>query len=826
MPKLTIDEREIEVPEGTKVIEAAERLGIMIPRFCYHPALGSVGACRVCAVKCLQGPFKGVQMSCMLDAQDGMVVSTTDPEAVDFRRHVIEWLMLHHPHDCPVCDEGGHCLLQDMTISGGHGRRRYEGRKRTYPDQDLGPLVQHEMNRCIHCYRCSRFYQEFAGYRDLGAMQIANRTYFGRFASGPLESPFAGNLSDLCPTGVYTDKPSRYKGRRWDYERTPAVCINCALGCHTVVNARYREVVRQEARFSPAVNGHFICDRGRFGFYYAELPDRPMTARVDGKEYPPAEGLQEAAARLDAVASRRGPNAVACLGGLRSSLETQAALHRLCRERGWQGPAFFTSESVKRRTMAAAALPADLALSLGEIESADAVVVMGADPLNEAPMLALALRQAHRRGAAVTVIDPRPIRLPLDFTHIAASPETLVNALGWLCRETIAGAAAASLSAAAKSFHQALDDATVPFEAALEPVAADLRGRQRPAIVCGTSLAADDLPRMAVEGVRLLRAGGQSAGLFYVLPRAGAFGAALLSGPAWEAVVAGIENGTVRALLVVETDPGDEFPDGLRLAAALKKLDLLVVCDDLDTAIGRRATVHLPAATAYESGGHFVNQEGRLQYVPAVSNGLSILQTGGGGHPPRTYDAPVPGNGRPPTWQALAILGGPGASDSAPLDYLAATRPGLPLAEALASSGDEGRRLLHTTTETYRFDPTQADRKTPPDGLQLVLSDWTFGSEALSVRSPCLAPLTPAPCAFLHPEDAAALGLSEDTPATITTERGRLTVAVRVTDRMAGGLLVLPRHYQLDWHIFPSEHTVITRDQIAPGKAGSGGETP
>ena len=173
MPKLIIDEQEIEVPEGTKVIDAAEKLGIMIPRFCFHPALGSVGACRVCAVKFLQGPFKGVQMSCMVDAKDGMVVSTTDEEAVDFRKHVIEWLMMNHPHDCPVCDEGGHCLLQDLTIAGGHGIRRFKGKKRTHLDQYLGPLIQHEMNRCIQCYRCSRFYQEFSGYRDLGVMKIA-----------------------------------------------------------------------------------------------------------------------------------------------------------------------------------------------------------------------------------------------------------------------------------------------------------------------------------------------------------------------------------------------------------------------------------------------------------------------------------------------------------------------------------------------------------------------------------------------------------------------------------------------------------------------------
>ncbi|NTV43036.1 MAG: 2Fe-2S iron-sulfur cluster binding domain-containing protein, partial [Syntrophobacteraceae bacterium] len=280
MPRLIIDDMPIEVPAGTKVIDAAEALGIMIPRFCYHEGLGSVGACRMCAVKCLQGPFKGVQMSCMIEAQDGMVVSTTDEEAVAFRRQVIEWLMLNHPHDCPVCDEGGQCLLQDETISGGHGLRRFQGKKRTYHDQYLGELIAHEMNRCIHCYRCSRFYQDYAGYRDLGPLQIASRVYFGRFRDGSLESPFSGNLVDICPTGVYTDKPARFKARRWDLQRTPSVCIHCSLGCNTVANARYREVIRVEARFNEKVNGYFICDRGRFGFPYTNADERPRAARV------------------------------------------------------------------------------------------------------------------------------------------------------------------------------------------------------------------------------------------------------------------------------------------------------------------------------------------------------------------------------------------------------------------------------------------------------------------------------------------------------------------------------------------------------------------
>jgi len=170
MPKLIIDDIPVEVPEGTTVLEAAQSVDIPIPHFCWHPALGKAGACRVCAVKMLDGPVKGVQMSCMLPAMDGMVVSTTDDEAVAMRKSVIEWLMINHPHDCPVCDEGGECQLQDFTIAGGHGIRRYDGRKRTHRNQYLGEFVEHEMNRCIQCYRCARFYQEYAGGTDFGVM--------------------------------------------------------------------------------------------------------------------------------------------------------------------------------------------------------------------------------------------------------------------------------------------------------------------------------------------------------------------------------------------------------------------------------------------------------------------------------------------------------------------------------------------------------------------------------------------------------------------------------------------------------------------------------
>ncbi len=824
MPKLIIDNRKIEVPSGTKVIEAAERLGIMIPRFCYHPALGSVGACRVCAVKVLQGPVKGVQMSCMIDAGDGMVVSTTDEEAIDFRRHVIEWLMLHHPHDCPVCDEGGHCLLQDMTVSGGHGLRRYLGRKRTHTDQYLGPLVQHEMNRCIQCYRCSRFYQEYCGYRDLGVMRLGHRVYFGRQKDGTLESPFAGNLTDICPTGVFTDKPSRFKGRRWDYERTPSVCLNCSLGCHTVVSARYREVVRQEARYSAAVNGDFICDRGRYGFFYVSIPERPRQAEVDGKAANREKALQSAAERLDCIVRQSGPAAVACSGSPRSSLATLAAIDRSSRQRGWHAPSFLMDRSVSARVKTAVSrLEADTAVSLQQVEQADTILVVGADPINEAPMLAVALRQAWRRGARVVVIDPRPVFLPFDFDHLPAAPEEMALGLGMLINGVIEREEIEGLGQEALSFYDSVPEVPLPIKDRLEAVADILRASYRPIVVCGTEVVPDAAPALAADLALLLKAGNRSAGLFYVLPGANAFGAALLSGDqaAFEDVLAAIENKTVRALVLVECDPLRTFADRPRLEKALGSLELLVVMDYLGTETARQADIFLPTTTVYETGGLFVNQEGRLQSAPrAFQGGLSIKTAGDGRHPPRDYAARMPGAEPAAAQQLLATLAGREWSveeDAAWRDWLADSftrRDPLAMVPVLP---EDGVRLLSGAAAGERFSVDWAAAiKGYHDAagrLRLVMVDWTFGTEELSGYSPSLNDVVPSPVVFMHGEDAEKLGLSDGEPVVVSTEIGSVMVDLRVVDNMRAGVLVLPRHHRLDWQQLGSGTIRIAADR-------------
>jgi NADH-quinone oxidoreductase subunit G len=811
MPTLTIDDQQIEVMKGTKVIEAAERLGIMIPRFCYYKPLGSVGACRMCAVKLLHKESKGVQMSCMLDAEDGMIVSTTHPEAVEFRRHVIEWLMLNHPHDCPVCDEGGHCLLQDLTVAGGHGIRRYKGKKRTYRDQDLGIFIQHEMNRCIQCYRCSRFYQEFCGYRDLGVMQIGDRVYFGRFKEGALESPFAGNLADLCPTGVYTDKPSRYKGRRWDYERSPSLCIHCSLGCHTVASARYREMVRLEARYSREVNGYFICDRGRYGFHYNEHPQRPRRAKIDQEEAPWDQAVEAAVEKMARMQTPDGTSMVAAHGSVRTGLETQAMLARLCRRLQWRGPGYFAYPLQEQKVRAAVSrLDERLLVSLREIEGADLVVCVGADPVNEAPMLALALRQAYRKGASVIVIDPRAVFLPLGYEHVPARLADVDRHLHALLKGLVDRKDVEKMGTGALAFYDAASEAELDSKTRdrLASLQTKLQKSRKPVIVCGTEIVPATTPVAAADWALILRSAKGQGGLFYLLPGANAFGGALLAAPgrSFAEVVEEIEQETLRALVLVEADPFRFFPDRERLSKALKKLDLLLVLDYLPSEIARHAHIFLPTRSLYEAGGTFVNQEGRVQYAPrAYRGGLSIVRTGGGDHPPREFRGDIPGNEPRAAWQALAELeAGLAGGQPVSLDGLwqETAEENAVLGRMLdRQGGGAAVRLVpeESAAKPFVHSLEAGDRTRSKARWDLLLVDRTFGTEELSAYSEYVRAVSAPPRLSINAQDAADLGLTTGSRVFLDLDRGPLEIKLQLEEQMARETLVLPRHEQIFW---------------------------
>jgi NADH-quinone oxidoreductase subunit G len=598
MPKLIIDTIPLDVPEGTNVLEAARSIGITIPHFCWHPALGKAGACRACAVKMLEGPVKGIQMSCMLPVQEGMVVSTTDGEAVAMRRVVIEWLMINHPHDCPVCDEGGECQLQDFTIAGGHGIRRYDGLKRTHVNQYLGEYIEHEMNRCIQCYRCIRFYQEYAGGTDFGVMGSSGSVYFGRQQDGPLQSHFSGNLADICPTGVFTDKTARFRARYWDYDMAPSICPGCSLGCSTVPMARYRELLKTTARRNDRVNGWFICDRGRFSNAAVNAPDRPRQALVDGKPADMNEALDALLERLSEFCAVNGADALAVVGSPRMSMEGNIMASRLREVIGSGTLCYFGDLPSSERTLEAASLlNADTGASQEDVRQADLIAVLESDLLAEAPMMALAVRQAWRNGARIFVVGSEgTIDTPEQHLYEAEAVASLVD---------------------------------IPFSEARNPV-----------IICGTNCKGLEYIRtVALRGVKVS----------FILDGPNAFGCALLAReqgamPFSEAVA----GGRIKAVISLEADLPVGLPPEIRVLAA---------ADWLATHLMKRAEIAIPVTSWVEMDGTYVNNEGRAQHFKQVMRpGLPINAAAPELHPPRIHRHDPPGGDMLPSWRVMAEL--------------------------------------------------------------------------------------------------------------------------------------------------------------------------
>ncbi|OOS05051.1 NADH dehydrogenase subunit G [Moraxella cuniculi DSM 21768] len=419
MAVIHIDGKTVEVDGSDNLLAACLSLGIDVPYFCYHPALGSVGSCRQCAVKQYnneedyQAGRGRLVMSCMVAPTNDMYISVNDEEAKNFRKHIVEYLMTNHPHDCPTCEEGGHCHLQDMTYMSGHRQRRYRFTKRTHHNQDLGSFINHEMNRCIACYRCVRFYKDYAGGKDFGVYASNNRVYFGRETDGQFESEFSGNLTEVCPTGVFTDKThsDRYN-RKWDMQYAPSVCHGCSTGCSISAGERYGELRRIENRYNPDVNGYFLCDRGRFGYGYVNRADRPTSPY---QNTPTGKIQLDAEAALDKViALLRGKKLIG-IGSDMASLESNFALKKLVGAANYSTGWSMAVQTLVDKSVEILRNHSVYNPSVAQIEQADAVFILGEDITQTAARVALSVRQAAKNKA-------RQMATALRTDHWLAEP--------------------------------------------------------------------------------------------------------------------------------------------------------------------------------------------------------------------------------------------------------------------------------------------------------------------------------------------------------------------------------------------------------------------
>ena len=695
-----IDGAEYQAEEGRNMLDVALALGFDLPFFCWHPVLGSIGACRQCAVRLYWTDREGnekseIAMACMTEAQEGTKIDVFDEDAIRFRAEMIELMMLSHPHDCPVCDEGGECHLQDMTVMSGHSYRRYRGRKRTFENQDLGPFVTHELNRCITCYRCARFYNDYAGGRDFGVFGLRNQVYFGRAESGTLESEFSGNLIEVCPTGVFDDKPfSRRYSRKWDLQTAPSVCPDCGLGCTTTLSARYGELRRVQGRFNRDVNKMFLCDRGRFGFEFVNAPERVRVARVtsgllpplaaeaaadapgaDGAadvaapaplpiaEPPTEEGAREHAAARSGAAqevtgARAGGEAPALLGELaldaaagllrgrravgigspRASLEANYALRALV------GPNNFfrgMSETDDRLVGAVLEVAADPRLRLGsaaDVHGADAVLVLGEDLTDTAPMLDLTVRtwlhlrpslveeRNHIRrwnDAGITRIKRRePSALWLATTHATklddVAAETRRAAPDDLVRLALA------IAHEVDGDEPAVTDLGDDEAEVARRWAAALTAGSSPLVVAGCSSGSVELVRAAARlaaalgrSVRGPGGDGDPAPLVLTVPEPDSVGLRMLGGGTLVQALAALARGEAEVAVVLDDDLDRRAP-ALLVDDLLRRDVPIIALAQLEDRLTARADVLLPAAAFAEETGTWVSHEGRAQRYFAV----------------------------------------------------------------------------------------------------------------------------------------------------------------------------------------------------------------
>ena len=661
MTTIYIDDRPHGIKEGQNLLQACLSLGFNLPYFCWHPALNSVGACRQCAVKRFKDEkdVRGeIVMACMTPADDGMRISIDDPEAREFRAGVIEWLMINHPHDCPVCDEGGECHLQDMTVMTGHNYREYRFKKRTHRNQNLGPFINHEMNRCIQCYRCVRFYRNYAGGRDFNVFGCHDHVYFGRQHDGVLENEFSGNLVEICPTGVFTDKTvKRHYSRKWDLQTAPSICVHCGLGCNTIAGERYGELRRIRNRYHHQVNGYFLCDRGRYGYEFVNSEKRirqPLQHKNPTLQPVSWQELQPYASGL--LAESKG---IIGIGSPRASLEANFALRTLV-----GAERFFSGMSDEEHRLVALILavlregPARAA-SLRDASQADAALVLGEDLTQTAPLLALTLRQlVHRKAARIAekvripvwnaagireVVQQEKERLFIATPYATKLDDVALKSLRAAPDEL------ARFGFAVANFLNPHVPAPPDLSAELREVAGEvgraLKDAQRPLIVSGTSCGSESLIQAAANIAWALNAQGKNAQISFIVPECNSMGSALMGGRSLSNAFQAVQQGEADTVVILENDLYRRAPAAV-VDALFEVTKQVIVIDHLSHATGSRANVVLPAATFAESSGTLVSNEGRAQrfyrvWVPAgeiresahwlqeISRAVNQAQTGG-----------------------------------------------------------------------------------------------------------------------------------------------------------------------------------------------------
>ncbi len=798
---LTINEKEVSVPARTLLVDAARMAGVEIPVFCSHPKLDPVGCCRMCLVE-VDGPRGTAMMaSCTMPVGDGMVVRTDTEQVRTVQEANLGFILLNHPLDCPICDKGGECPLQDQTMRFGQGiSQLIEPKRLAKKHYDISDTIVLDQERCVLCWRCIRYLEEWEDKPQLGLFERGNDTIVDIQEGRPVDAKTSGNIIDLCPVGALTNRVARFAYRPWEIERTPSICMHCSVGCNVRLDSRTHQLRRIVGRENMQVNDQWICDKGRFAHGWVN-DEKRLTApllRKNGRltQVQWSEALAYIAGKAAGIKEKYGADAIGAIGSGKISNEGNYALQRFMR--GVIG----TNNIDHRDGGDVAALPTGLpALAelmkpqYGPDPQVDTVLLFGVDPSEELPVLDLHLKRAILRGGVKLIIaHARKIELTrYEGPYLAYKPGEEIPLIDSLT-QAVQGSCETGGDAAARAAGGLLSES----EKALiiyGPMAA--RGESGP----GVRLELERLAQAAGEGTRVAYVGldGNAQGcrdmgvlpdrLPGQFPLDDAEAKARLEG-LWGCTLSGspgytykqmLDSQEMRALFVNGANPAAESPDW---AASLDDLDLLVVTDLLPTETAEKADVVLPAQGWAESDGTYTNLERRVQRAPkAVADPKSraapdwmifihLARQMGAAWPftdvrsvteEITWAVPAYAG---LNWEALGDQGRQWAAEAAPS---AAESTGRGTAGVHAGASEEADYPLSLVTGTVLYD----------GGTLFGLTEQMHG-------------MAHGATVTLNPADAATFGVEAGSPVTVQSDQGQLEVTAAVDAQVQQGTAWIP----------------------------------
>jgi NADH-quinone oxidoreductase subunit G len=678
MVEIELDGQKVEVPPGSMVMHAAEKAGTFIPHFCYHKKLSIAANCRMCLVDVEKAPKP--MPACATPVTMGMVVRTKSDKAIKAQQSVMEFLLINHPLDCPICDQGGECQLQDLAVGYGASKSRYEEEKRVVFHKDVGPLVSmEEMSRCIHCTRCVRFGQEIAGVMELGMSHRGEHAEIETFVGQSVDSELSGNMIDICPVGALTSKPFRYQARTWELSRRKSVSPHDATGANLIVQVKNHRVMRVVPLENDAVNECWIADRDRYSYEALNGEDRltqPMLKQ--GGEWKTVDwqtALEYVANGLKQVKADHGANSIGLLASPHSTVEELALAGALVRGLG--------SENIDSRLRAAdfSNVGANgtarwLGRSLASLSSVQRVLVVGSNLRKDQPLMAQRLRQAVRQGAQVSALVAQPMDWAMRVHQSVVAPSA-----DWVM--ALAGVAAA----VAEAQGVAAPVSATPTETD-RAIAKSLLGGEHKAILLGNAAAHHE---KASSLLALAQWIGEhtSATVGYLGEAANSVGAQLVRAVPGQGGqnASQMLRGGLKAAVLLGVEPGlDSAAGGQGLVGAEMVVTLSAFKTNMDV-----SDVLLPIAPFTETSGSFVNTEGRLQSFHAVVRPLGEAR---------------------PAWKVLRVLGnllGLGGFDAdSSQAVLAAALPGVRVGEVVDSACLSNAVSVNIDTQRATLEPCVA----------------------------------------------------------------------------------------------------------------------